>query len=137
MANITKWTATGAFVTHDHKGGRTLAKALTDVRAGGLFTNCVEIVLAQDPLDVIKARASRGCLDTNPVGFFKTLGRHNLDRDTRVLASDFCLALGSYVGAVVGAVDMVNPVGEFPQCARERKKETLIFVFILLAVQHA
>ena len=70
MAHIAKRTASGALVTHDHEGGRTLAKALANVGAGSLFTDCVELVLTQDALDIVKTRPRCGRLDADPFGFF-------------------------------------------------------------------
>ena len=58
VAHIAKGAAAGALVTHDHEGGRALAKTLANVGAGGrLFTDRVQLVLAQDVLDLVKARA--------------------------------------------------------------------------------
>ena len=57
MANIAERTAAGALVTHDHEGGSTFTKALTNVGARRFFTDRDELVLAQDVLDFIKPRS--------------------------------------------------------------------------------
>jgi hypothetical protein len=48
MTHITKGAATGAFVTHDHEGGRSFAKTLPNIGTGSLFADCVQFVLSQD-----------------------------------------------------------------------------------------
>ena len=73
MANIAKRAATGAFVAHDHEGGRSFAKALTDVGARGFLADRDQVVFAQDVFDLMKARIGRGRYDTDPVGFFQNL----------------------------------------------------------------
>ena len=47
MRHITKWAASGANVTQDHKGGRTSAKAFANIRAARLFTYGMQIIVAQ------------------------------------------------------------------------------------------
>ena len=55
VAHVAKRAAAGALVAHDHEGRGALAKAFANVRATGFFTHGVELVLAQDLLDLVKA----------------------------------------------------------------------------------
>ena len=97
VADVAERAAPRALVAHDHEGGRALAEALADVRAGGFLAHRVQLVLAQDLLDLVEARARRAGLDADPVGLLQRLGRHHLDRDARGLG--LRLLLG---GGVVG-----------------------------------
>ncbi|MCY1183855.1 hypothetical protein D9M73_245060 [compost metagenome] len=51
VADITERAAPGADVAHDHERGRTAGETLAQVRAGGLFADAVQLVLAQQRLD--------------------------------------------------------------------------------------
>ena len=55
VAHVTERAAPGALVTHDHEGGRAIAEALTNVGAGGLLTDGVQLVGAQNRFDLRKA----------------------------------------------------------------------------------
>ena len=55
----------------------------------------VQLVLAQDLLDLVEARARAAGLDADPLGLLQHLGRHTLIGMRDVLACAFCLALGS------------------------------------------
>ena len=81
MTHITKRATAGALITHDHEGGRAFAKAFANVRARSFFAHRVQVVLAQNPLDVIKTRARRCRFDANPFRFFQAFSRNHLDGD--------------------------------------------------------
>jgi hypothetical protein len=66
-----------------------------DVGAGGFLADGVQLVLAQDLLDLVEAGRGAAGLHADPVGLLQRLGRHDLDRDAAVLASAFCLAEAS------------------------------------------
>src|SRR5690606_5258620 len=85
VTDITERAATGALVAHDHERGRTLAEALADVRTRRLFADCMQVVFAQNALDIVKARARRRGPDANPVGLLQALGLYHLDWNTRGL----------------------------------------------------
>ena len=55
MAHIAKRAASCAFVTHDHEGGRALAKAFANIGTGGFFAHRHQIVFAQNVFDLVKA----------------------------------------------------------------------------------
>ncbi len=56
MAHIAERTTAGTDIAHDHERCRTATKTLTDVRAAGLFTHGVQLVLAQLLFDVVNLR---------------------------------------------------------------------------------
>ena len=70
MADITKWTASRAFVAHDHEGGRAFAKTFADIGATGFFAHCHQFVGAQNIFDFVKPCTGRTGFDANPIGFF-------------------------------------------------------------------
>jgi hypothetical protein len=51
----------------------------------GFLAHRVQLVLAQDLLDLVEARARDCRLDADPVGLLQHLGGHHLDRDARGL----------------------------------------------------
>jgi hypothetical protein len=61
----------------------------------GFFADRVQLVLAQDLLDLVEARGRRAGLDADPVGLLQRLGRTTLMGMRAVLACDFCFALAS------------------------------------------
>jgi hypothetical protein len=95
MADVAERAAARALVAHDHEGGRALAEALADVRAAGFLAHRVQLVLAQDLLDLVEARAGAPALTRIQSGFFSTSAGTTLIGMRAVLACAFCLALGS------------------------------------------
>ena len=89
VADVTKRAATGAFVAHDHEGGRAFAKAFTNVGAGSFFAHRHQFVGTQHVFDFIKTRAGRACFDANPIGFFEHFALFDLDRNARQLGRRF------------------------------------------------
>jgi hypothetical protein len=73
VADVAERAAPGADVAHDHEGGGALAEALADVRAGGFLAHRVQLVLAQDLLDLVEARIRAGALTRIQSGFFSAL----------------------------------------------------------------
>ena len=59
MANVTKWAASGAYLTHNHKGRRTAAKTFMQVRAGRLFTYSCHFMAAQNIFNLLHLRGRR------------------------------------------------------------------------------
>jgi hypothetical protein len=108
MAHIAERAAACALVTHDHEGGRALAKAFSNVGAGGFFADGVQIAFAQDLLDLVKAGAGAAGLDANPLGLLQHLGRLNLDGDSRQFGAG--LLLGRRV-VVLGALRFAHDFG--------------------------
>ena len=94
VAHVAKRAAARAFVTHDHEGRRAFAKAFANIRAGRLFANGDQVVVAQDFLDVVEAAARAGGFDTDPIGLFQQLGGLDLDRDAGQLGSGLLLHTG-------------------------------------------
>ena len=56
VADIAERAAPGADVAHDHEGRGALAEALADIRARGFFAHGVQLVFAQNFLDLEKSR---------------------------------------------------------------------------------
>src|ERR1700682_790629 len=93
MSDVAERTAACAKLTHDHERRRAFAEALADVRAGCFFANGVQIVLAQDALDVVEAR--RGWRSRPyPRGLLQSLRGDHLDGDARGLGAAFMLDPG-------------------------------------------
>jgi hypothetical protein len=94
VADVAERAAPGADVAHDHEGGRALAEALADVRAGGFFAHGVQLVLAQDVLDLVEAFGlrRRASLMRIQSGFLQAFGGNDLDRDAGGLGGAALLA---------------------------------------------
>ena len=75
VADVAERAAPGALVAHDHEGRGALAEALADVRAGRFLADRVQLVLAQDLLDLVEAGGRRSGLDPDPVGLLQRLRR--------------------------------------------------------------
>ena len=58
VADVAEGAAARAQVAEDHEGGRALAEAFADVRAGGFLADRVQVVFAQDLLDLAEARGA-------------------------------------------------------------------------------
>ena len=80
VADVAERAAARADVAHDHERRRALAEALADVRARRLLAHRVQLVLAQDLLDLGEARRRRRA-HADPVGLLQPLGGDHLDRD--------------------------------------------------------
>ena len=109
VADVAERAAPGALVTHDHEGRGALAEAFADVRAARLLADGVQLVLAQDLLDLVEARGRAAGLDADPVGLLQRLGRHDLDRDARGLGLG--LLLGGRVVVRAGLRGVGDVVG--------------------------
>src|SRR5205085_5485369 len=55
VPDVAEWTAARAKRAHDHERGGAFAEALADVRARCFFAHRVQMVLAQNALDVVEA----------------------------------------------------------------------------------
>jgi hypothetical protein len=55
VADVAERAAPRALVAHDHEGRRALAETLADVRAARFLAHRVQVVLAQDGLDLVEA----------------------------------------------------------------------------------
>src|SRR5712691_1074851 len=89
VGDVAERAAPRAEVPEDHEGRGALAEALSDIGAGRLLANRVEIVLAEDLLDCVETRAGRGRAHPNPFGFRKPFLRHDRDRDARLRRASF------------------------------------------------
>ena len=58
VADVAERAAPRALVAHDHEGRRAVAEAFADVRARRFLAHRVQLVLAQDLLDLVEARRS-------------------------------------------------------------------------------
>ncbi len=82
MGNITEGTAPGTDVSHDHKGGRAVAEAFPQVRAGRFLADGMQRVLAQDGFQLGHSGATGGT-GADPVGLAWCLFRgDDLDGNT-------------------------------------------------------
>ncbi len=70
MSHIAEGTTAGTDVSHNHEGGGAAGKALAQVRAGCFFTNAVQLVFAQELLDVFHLGRGRNTY-ANPIGLFR------------------------------------------------------------------
>ena len=93
MADVAERAAARADVAHDHERRRALAEALADVRARRFLAHRVQVVLAQDLLDLEEARRRRRA-HADPRWLPQRLGRDHLDRDARGLAGALLLDAG-------------------------------------------
>ncbi|MPM65451.1 hypothetical protein SDC9_112347 [bioreactor metagenome] len=66
MAHVAERAAARALVAHDHEGGRALAEAFANVGARGFFADGVQLVLAQDVLDLVEAGGGAARLHADP-----------------------------------------------------------------------
>jgi hypothetical protein len=93
VADVAEGAAAGADVAEDHEGGRALAEAFADVRAGGFLADGVQLLLAQDLLDLAEARRAVAGLDADPRRLLQQRSSAGtiLIGMRAVLASPFCL----------------------------------------------
>ena len=68
MANIAKRTASGAYLTHNHKSCGAIAKTFMKIRAGGFFAHSGHFVAAQNIFDLLYFWRS-GQANTHPLRF--------------------------------------------------------------------
>jgi hypothetical protein len=93
VADVAERAAAGALVAHDHEGGRALAEAFADVGAGGFLAHRVQVVLAQDLLDLVEARGGEPALTRIQSGFFRISPASTFTGMRDSLAAAFCLAV--------------------------------------------
>src|SRR5258706_1712645 len=91
VRHVAERAASRADVAEDHEGRRALAEALGDVRAGGFLAHGVQLLPAQDVLDLVEARAGARGAHADP----RRLGQR---RGARHDANDLRLALFLYAG---------------------------------------
>src|SRR2546428_7886535 len=97
MTHVAERAATGADVAHDHEGGGAFTKAFADVRAAGLFTYGVQLLLTQDLFDLEEALTT-GDLGTDPLRLFQLFfQRNDLDGDARGLGFAFVFHSGRVI----------------------------------------
>ncbi|ABA51028.1 hypothetical protein BURPS1710b_0627 [Burkholderia pseudomallei 1710b] len=85
VADVAERAAARALVAHDHERRGALAEAFADVRAARFLAHRMQVVLAQDRLDLVEARAAGGRLHADPFGLLQLLDRDDLDRNARGL----------------------------------------------------
>src|SRR5687768_13015225 len=83
VGDVAERAAARADVAEDHEGGRALAEALGDVRTRGFLANRVQLLLAQDALDVVEARVRTCRAHANPGGLGQWRLRDDADRLAR------------------------------------------------------
>src|SRR5690606_19049570 len=82
VADVAERAAARALVAHDHERRGALAEALADVRAARFLADRVQLLPAQDVLDLVEARRRRTRLDADPVGLaLRRLLGDELDRE--------------------------------------------------------
>ena len=105
VADVAERAAPRALVAHDHEGRRALAEALADVRARRFLAHRVQLVLAQDLLDLVEAgAAATPALTRIQSGFFSTSPPARSDRDARGLGLGLLLVrrvVGRREGGVI------------------------------------
>src|SRR5262249_49480476 len=92
MTDVAERAAPPADIPPDHRGRGALGKALADVGARRLLANRMEVVLAQDFLDLSEARRGRGTYP-NPFRLPQPFHRHDAYRAPRKHAARLGLAL--------------------------------------------
>ena len=85
VRHVAERAAARAQVAHDHEGGGAVAEAFADVRARRFLAHGVQLVLAQDLLDLVEARLGEPARTRIQSGFFSARDRHDLDRNARGL----------------------------------------------------
>ena len=96
VTDVAEWATPRADVAHDHERRRAFAEAFADVRAGGFLADGVQMVLAQDLLDLVEARARWGA-NTDPRRLREPFARDDLDGDARSFRSAGLLHAGRVV----------------------------------------
>src|SRR5437667_6990509 len=96
VTDVAEWATPRADVAHDHERRRAFAEAFAYIRAGGFLAHGVEMVLAQDLLDLVEARA-RWRANTDPRRLREPFGRDDLDGDARSLRGAGVLHAGRVV----------------------------------------
>jgi len=81
VAHITERAAARALVAHDHEGGGAAAETFANVGARGFFADGVQLVGAQDVLDLVEARGGRAGFDADPLGLLEYLAGFDFDRN--------------------------------------------------------
>src|SRR5712692_219639 len=89
VGDVAERAAPRAQVSQDHEGRGALAEALPDMGAGRFLAHRVEIVLAEDLFDFVKARAGRGRAHADPLGLGEPLWRNDGDGDARLRLAFF------------------------------------------------
>lgn len=79
MTDVAERAASGADIAHDHEGRGAAGEALAQVRAGRLFADAVQLVLAQQLLDAVdlgetgmRTRIQSGFFGSSSVGMIFT-----------------------------------------------------------------
>ncbi len=121
MTDVAERAASGADIAHDHEGRGAAGEALAQVRAGRLFADAVQLVLAQQLLDAVDLGGNRDA-HADPVGFLRQfLGGNDLHRNPRdlfraaQLHADFHLARLGFSGLLHNSahVSSIPPVRVF------------------------
>src|SRR6266704_5237864 len=73
VGDVAERAAPRAQVSQDHEGRGALAEALPDIGAGRFLAHRVEIVLAEDLFDFVKARAGGSGAHADPLGLGEAL----------------------------------------------------------------
>src|SRR5882672_9841806 len=94
MRDVAERAAPRADIAEDHEGRGALAEALGDVRAGGFLAHRVQFLLAQDVLDLVKARIRARRAHADPRRLGERRARHDLDRDALGFGAAFLLDPG-------------------------------------------
>src|SRR6266446_4922124 len=89
VGDVAERAAPRAQVPQDHEGRGALAEALSDIGAGRFLANGMEVVLAENLLDFVEARAGRGRAHADPPGLGEPLPRNDGDRDARLRLAFF------------------------------------------------
>ena len=69
VADIAERAATRADVAENHEGRRAAPKTFSDIRTGGFFTDGMQVLLTQHPLDFAEAAGIVAGLGANPGRF--------------------------------------------------------------------
>src|SRR3954462_5988109 len=80
VGDVAEGAAPRADVAEDHERRRAFSEALGNIRAGRFLANRVEVLLAQDALDVVEARIRARGAHAYPRRLGQRFARHDLDR---------------------------------------------------------
>src|SRR6266571_481083 len=104
VGDVAERAAPRAQVSQDHEGRGALAEALPDIGAGRFLAHRVEIVLAEDLFDFVKARAGGSGAHADPLGLGEALRGYDRDRNARLRQAFLLFAERVHLRSISSAI---------------------------------